>query len=168
MPEQADILVFSDGSGYAPDGFGGWAAIACTPDRTWKTFRMGSTFGLSVDRAEMTGLLEGLEMALSISRALNRAPDMEEGWKPTVAIFTDRENMALSIKGVYDRSNCPDLWYRFSYYESQLNIIATHVARETDYPEFALCDLHASTGRLVAKDYGRSIDMPDYTLPMFK
>jgi hypothetical protein len=38
MSEKSDILVFSDGSGYK-DGFGGWAAFACTPDRNWKTFR---------------------------------------------------------------------------------------------------------------------------------
>ncbi len=167
MPEEIDILVFSDGSGYK-DGYGGWAAIACTPDRTWKTFRMGSTFGLSVDRAEMTGILEGLEMALSMSRVLPRASVMETGWKATVMVHTDRENMALSIKGVYDRSNCPDLWHRFAYYEKHLNIQATHVARETDHAEFVMCDLNASTGRLIAKSYGESMSLPDFVLAMFK
>ena len=164
---ETDILVFSDGSGYK-DGYGGWAACACTPDRNWKTFRMGSTFGLSVDRAEMTGMLEGLEMALSMSRVLPKAYTMGEGWKPVVAIFTDRENMALSIKGVYDRSNCPDLWARFAYYESKLDIVATHVERETDFKEFVMCDLHASTGRLIAKSYGECLNIPDFTLPIFK
>ena len=166
MDNDADLLVFSDGSGYK-DGYGGWSAICCTPERNMKTFRMGSTFGLSVDRAEMTGMLEGLEMALSISRVLPKAMTIE-GWKPMVNVYTDRENMVLSIKGVYDRSNCPDLWRRFEHYEKHLNIVAIHVFRETDFPEFVQCDLNASTGRLIAKSYVEAMALPDFTLPMFK
>lgn len=130
---------------------------------------MGSTFGLSVDRAEMTGLLEGLEMALSMSRVLPKAQFMSgETWRPVVVAHSDRENMVLSIKGVYDRANCPDLWARFSYYEKVLDIRPIHVPRETDYPEFVVCDLNASTGRLIAKAYGDTMSLPDFTLPCFR
>lgn len=168
MSDSPDILVFSDGSGYK-DGFGGWAAFTCTPDRNWKTFRTGAIIGTTVDRAEMTGLLEGLEMAWEMARMLpsHRSSNPLES-QPKVLLHCDRENLVLSIRGVYDRSNCPDLWARFAYYEKLMNIMPLHVERETDFAEFVQCDLHASTGRIVAKDYGNCAKVPANWELLFK
>jgi hypothetical protein len=168
MSEEVDLLVFSDGSGYK-DGFGGWAAFACTPDRNWKTFRQGAIIGTSVDRAEMTGLLEGLEMAWELARLHPKFQlSNPDSVKPKVRLHCDRENLVLSIRGVYDRSNCADLWARFAYYEKVLDIIPVHVERETDFVEFVQCDLHASSGRIVAKDYANAAKVPANWQMLFK
>ncbi len=164
-----DVLVFSDGSGYK-DGYGGWAAYVCTPDRRWKTFRMGAIAGTTVDRAEMTAMLEGLEMAFWMARDL---PQYQVNFgdmmgapcdRPKVLVYTDRENMVLSCKGVYDRSNSPDLWRRFEHYERELALTVMHVERETDFPELQTCDLHASTGRIIAKNYAENCALPPWAL----
>lgn len=150
-----DIIVFSDGSGFHKDSFGGWSAIATTPDRIWKLFRWGSMVGTSVDRMEMTAMLEGLQMAVEIADVLPKKSLKKI--KSKVHIYTDRENMVLSIKNVYSRSNSPDLWARFEVYEKILDITATHVDRETDFPEFVQVDLHSSSGRIHAKGYYESV-----------
>ncbi len=162
-----DVLVFSDGSGYEKDGFGGWAAMACTPDRNWKMFRMGAITGTTVDRAEMTGMLEGLQMAWEMSLSL---PKFVRGdvRKASVLIHCDRENVVLAIKKVYDRTNAPDLWARFEFYEKVMDVYANHVMRETDFPEFQQCDLHASSARIAAKDYALTLSLPLWRLPYFQ
>jgi len=162
-----DVLVFSDGSGYEKDGHGGWSAMACTLDRNWCTFRMGAIIGTTVDRAEMTGMLEGLQMAWEMSLNL---PKFVRGdsHKASVLIHCDRENVVLAIKKVYDRTNAPDLWARFEFYEKVMDIQANHVMRETDFPEFQQCDLHASTGRLIAKDHALTLSLPIWRLPHFQ
>jgi ribonuclease HI len=168
MSDTPDILVFSDGSGYK-DGFGGWAALTCTPDRNWKTFRTGAITGITVDRAEMTGMLEGMEMAWEMARSFPHFhPSNPQSVRPKILLHCDRENVVLSIKGVYDRSNCPDLWARFAHYEKVMDIMALHVVRENDFAEFIQCDLHASSGRLVAKDYGNTAKVPANWILTFK
>ena len=164
-PNDYDVLVFSDGSGYK-DGYGGWATMACTPDKNIKLFRMAAVVGTTVDIAEMTGMLEGLSLAHDIALDIPKfyqyriTSGFEHPDKPKVLIYSDRENMVLSVKKVYDRSNSPDLWARFEHFEKVLDIDALHVERETDFPEFQFCDLSASTGRCIAKGYAENCKMP--------
>lgn len=148
----SDFLVFSDGSGHI-DGYGGWASYMKSVDGRFSMYRAGSMIGTSVDRMEMTAMLEGLQMVLEIIPHADQSPRLMKTWKPKVDLFSDRENMVLSIRGTYSRSNSADLWRRFEFYESLMVIEAFHVPRETDYPEFVQVDLDASSGRILIKDF---------------
>jgi hypothetical protein len=166
--QDPDITVYSDGSGYQPDGYGAWAALAVSRGEVFRLFRTGMSSGTSVDRMEMTAMLEGLQMADEIieDEFLNKEEwHYAEGLgcdRPRfrVRLLSDRESMVLSIKGVYGRTNAPDLWERFSYYEKRMEISAEHVARETDFADFQWVDLFASTGRIVIKQYLECFDLP--------
>jgi ribonuclease HI len=150
----AQFSVYSDGSGHV-DGYGGWACYVDDHTSGKAYFRQGSVIGTSVDRMEMTAMLEGMEIVMELARRTEQyqtAKMLGEVWKPLVHLFSDRENMVLSIKGVYERSNGRDLWARFAYYEDRCAIVAHHVNRETETPQFRTVDLYASTGRVVAKN----------------
>ena len=155
-----DILLVSDGSGYK-DGYSGYAIMAWTPDKVWKVFRMGGMSGFSVDRAEFTGCLEGLQMAWAMWGAMPQQSMTER--KPVVQWMSDRENLILSAKCVQERSNCPDLWARYEYYETIMTIQATFVnEQQTEaMQEFRTVDVQASIGREMIKNYLRNMD----TLP---
>ena len=164
-----DFMLFTDGSSYDQDLYGGWAAYARTPDKSVKLFRMGAVSGTTVDRAEMTAILEGLNMVLEASYAMPRQIPMgQHHWKPRVQLFSDRENLVLSIQAVYARSNNPDLWKRFEYFEAHMVIDANHVADETAFEEFVLVDLHASSARIMVKNYADCCNLPANRLPKIK
>jgi len=161
----ADFLMFTDGSGYK-DGYGGWACLVKTSDSMHQMFRMGAVIGCTVDRMEMTAILEGLQLVVEMTPWAVRRPEEDRNtWRPKVRMFSDRENLVLSIQGVYDRSNSPDLWHRFQYYETLLDIEPVHVLRETDHPEFVTVDMQASTARIIAKEYGLATDLQRHCLP---
>lgn len=163
----ANFTIWSDGSGYK-DGFGGWAVRVKSGDGAYDVFRMGCMMGTTVDRMELTGMLEGLQVIFewfqvqASSSGVRR--DADDAPRPQVKIYSDRENLVLSIKRVYDRSNALDLWARFACYEQFMTVTAEHVMRETDFPEFVMADLHASSGRLIAKNYAESVDVPPHLL----
>ena len=153
-----DIVVLTDGSGYK-DGYGGYAAVAYTPDKIWKLFRMAGVSGITVDRAEFTGMLEGLQLAWEM---WNYMPGQQEGRKPTVQWFSDRENLILSARNIQSRSNCVDLWYRYDFYEERMDIIPTFVdvKMEKSMEDFNLVDVMSSTGREIMK-----VSLPQFQLP---
>lgn len=159
----ANFTVWSDGSGYK-DGFGGWAVRVRSENGEYDLFRMGCMAGTTVDRMELTGMLEGLQVVFEWFQAAgNRfTRDADDLPRPQVKIYSDRENLVLSIKKVYDRSNALDLWARFECYEKFMTVMAEHVMRETDFPEFMMADLHASSGRIIAKNYVESVDVPPH------
>ena len=159
--DQPQYILFTDGSGYK-DGYGGWACRVKSPDdKSCDYFRMGAIIGCTVDRMELTAILEGLQIVLEITmeaRGGLRGHDV----LPFVKLYSDRENLILSIKGIYDRSNAPDLWARFAFYEKYLQIEPEHVLRENEHIEFEGVDLHASTGRIIAKNYGTAVHVPNH------
>lgn len=160
-----DFLVWTDGSGHV-SGFGGWACRVDTQDRFHKMFRMGAVIGTSVDRMEMTAILEALQLVMEMRHLAARDESDPVQLRPLkVKMFCDRENLVLSIQRVYDRSNCQDLWERFAYYEQRLEIDIEHVLRETDFPEFEMVDLHASTGFQMAKNYQAATDLLSHIVP---
>ncbi len=147
-----DFVLYTDGSGYT-DGFSGYCAIlVCTVPKLDATSTvMGSMSGSSVDRAEMMALLEGLEAILNVESSLPRFRIADR--KIQVTWFSDRESLVKSVKNEYGRNSSKDLWARLAYYETKFEIDARWVERETDYPEFQACDLHASTQRVILKSY---------------
>jgi len=163
-----DFMIYSDGSGHL-DGFGGWAVYVCTPNKSASMFRMGAVIGTTVDRAEMTAILEGMQMVLELAAALPRTiPFGQQHWKPKVKLHSDRESLVMSIQGIYERSNSLDLWKRFEFYEAHMVIDANFVARETDFEEFIFVDLHASTARIIAKNYREACGLPKHQPPVIK
>lgn len=72
--------------------------------------------------------------------------------RPSVHIVTDREDLAKSISGEYNRGKNLDLWYQFSWYEQYFDISAEHKPRNTT-PMQKQVDLLASTMRLVLIDH---------------
>jgi ribonuclease HI len=156
-----NLLLFTDGSGHA-DGFGGYAAYVKTADDLVKHFCMGSCSDTSVDRMEFTALIEGLRMAMEMwmrfpeawENAMSDNPVLR---KPRVLWHSDRESLVLSVKNVYARDNCPDLWAAFAHFESVMEIEARHVTEPfTDtVSEFVEVDLQSSTGRDMMKNYYR-------------
>jgi ribonuclease HI len=163
-----DFLAYSDGSGYQ-DGFGGWAVYVCTPTKSATMFRMGAIIGTTVDRAELTAILEGLQMVMELAASLPRTiPLGQHLWKPKVKLYSDRENLVLSIQGVNERSNSLDLWKRFEFFETHMVIDANFVERETDHEEFTFVDLHASTARIMAKNYWEACGLPQHQPPEVK
>lgn len=149
-----DVILVTDGSGHV-DGLGGYAAMAYTPDKAIKIFRMAALSGTTVDRAEFMGALEGLNMCLEIWNAmpqrLSSDPSQSEA-RMKVLWISDRESMILSAKNVQERSNAPDLWARYAWYEGVMDITPTFEKDpEKTRPEFAVVDMQASTGREVMK-----------------
>lgn len=151
-----DFTLYTDGSGYV-DGYCGYCAImvCMLPQMESSNVVMGSMSGSSVDRAEMMALQEGLEGILRIEESLPRF--RLAGRRIQVMWFSDRESLVKSVKGEYGRNSSKDLWARFAHYETKFEIDAHWVERETDYPEFQACDLHASTQRVILKNYIESI-----------
>lgn len=147
-----DIKIYTDGSGHI-NGFGGWAAFITTLDGILKTFKMGGCCGTSVDRMEFTALLEGLQGAWEMSRAMpeSNIPD----WRPSVLWFSDRESLVHSVKRLNSRSNCPDLWVRFEWYERVMDITAQFMTDELMKTslEFKEVDLQSSIGYQMYKSY---------------
>lgn len=155
---QPDLLLYTDGSGHQ-DGFGGYAAFVKTPDGLVERFCMGAMSETSVDRAEFTALIEGLRLAMETWQRFPQSSRLIGGdveWiVPKIRWTSDREALVLSVKKVYDRSNCPDLWAAFEYFERIADIEAVQISEvEAEaLREFIECDLHASTGRVLMKSY---------------
>jgi ribonuclease HI len=155
-----DFSVFSDGSGHV-DGLGGWAVLVQSNVNGAKIFRAGAIMGTTVDRAELIGILEGLQIVEEIiPKILSVRGLKQHQWTPNVMMYSDRENLVLSIQGAYARSNSPDLWTRFEYYEKHMHIEAHYVKRDTDHAEFVLVDREASTMRLIVKSYADNTGLP--------
>jgi len=152
MTDNYDIEIYTDGSGHI-NGFGGWAAFITTPDRIKKDFRMGSACCTSVDRMEFTALLEGLQGAWEM--VMQRPEYMDPDWKPNILWFSDRESLVNSVKGIYGRTNCPDLWQRFDFYEANMIINPRFVTEEIKKTlvEFKEVDLQSSVGYQMIKNY---------------
>jgi len=151
-----EFTLFTDGSGYQ-DGYGGYCAIFISniKGHTHKGQVIGAMTGSTVDRAEMTALLEGLE---AIRAFLETVPKFRiPGSRPSIAWYTDREALAKSVKGEYGRGSSPDLWARLAVYEKQFNIFPTWVSRETETDDFKVCDLQASTMRVIIKNYSETV-----------
>lgn len=127
-----DFILYTDGSGCA-NGWGAYAAmyeeVAGDTERvvTSRDLRVGGTYGSTVQRCEMTAMLDGMHAILS--RALERSAADDEKLKLsdlvfdrriTVCWFTDRMNIARSLlfgengQPLDARNKDRDLWLRYS------------------------------------------------------
>ena len=156
-----DYHLFTDGSGHV-DGYGGWACLLEDTDRRPLAFRMGCVIGSTVDRMEMTAILEGLQLVTEHRGPLASPHSKVRIRRAVVVLTSDRENLVKSIMGEYGRENSPDLWARFSCYEQQLTIRAQHVGRNARIAQMDMVDLHASSGRIIAVNYHTGLELPEH------
>ena len=142
-----DFLLFTDGSGHQ-DQLGGWCATAVSflPGSGKRTV-MGGANNLTVDRAEMTALIEGLYLVSTL------VEEAKLGRHPIVWWYSDRESLVKSMTREYRRKNSQDLWTRIEFFEMRMKIQPHFITRETQWPDFAMCDLHASSMRIIVRDY---------------
>lgn len=156
-----DFILYTDGSGRELDGYSGYAALAKTPDNLVKRFVMGAMTESTVDRAEFTALIEGLRICWEMWERFPNKGLRREGVvrpKPKIKWYSDRENLVLAVKRVYDRSNQPDLWAAFEYFENLMEIDAQSVTEpftDTD-PSFVEVDLQSSSLRQVIQAYTKN------------
>jgi ribonuclease HI len=155
--ESYNLIVYTDGSGHE-DGYSGYAAFIKTPDGLVKRFVMGAMSVSSVDRAEFTALIEGLRVAYDLWKTFPEAwqghwPEEVVLRTPRIMWYSDRESLVLSVKRVYARDNCRELWSAFEYFEQNMVITAEHITSpvKDEMPEFVECDLQSSTCRDVIK-----------------
>ena len=106
-----DYILYTDGSGYEKDGFSGWCCqvVSNVPGVEGQR-RMGCMSGSTVDRAEFTALLEGLEMILDLDR---NTPSLGPR-RPKVLWYSDRESLVGGVTRIWGpdkgRNSSPDLW----------------------------------------------------------
>jgi hypothetical protein len=153
-----DLILYTDGSGRELDGYSGYAALVRTANGSARRFVMGCMSESTTDRAEFMALLEGLRMCTELWKR-NLGTELEapgaERPRPLICWYSDRESLVMSVRKVYARDNCPDLWAAFQYYEDLFEIESHNVTEpftETD-PSFVDVDLQSSTMREVLKQY---------------
>lgn len=134
LPMEHDFVLYTDGSGCTA-GWGAYAALIeevigdCEQPR-WvssRDVRFAATYGSTVQRSELTALLEGLHAILYRAVARSAADDVPVTMadlvgpqRVSVCWFTDRLNIARAL--LFDQRGSPldsrakdrDLWLRFS------------------------------------------------------
>lgn len=156
-----DFTLWTDGSGHS-DGVGGICCVVKDQDQRGVRMAIAAMSESSVDRCEFMALIEGLRLVMEMWRANPLAWTYSETEQygrtlkiPRIKWYSDRESLVLSVKGVYDRSNCEDLWAAFAWYESRIDLNANHITEPVteEMPEFVECDLQSSTMRVMLKNY---------------
>lgn len=152
MQVENNYTVYSDGSGHQ-DGFSGFAAIVENIDTGETRKVIGGMTCSSVNRAEFTAFLEGLELVIKWENETKHIGKR----KAIVKWYSDRENLTKAVAYAWGpgkgRDTDVDLWRRFSYYEALLQIRGEHVPRDIGWPQFKRVDLDASTLRMIVKNY---------------
>ncbi len=162
-PEEHDYVLYTDGSGHQ-NGWGAYAAVARYNTDLNHLLRVAGNYGSSVQRNELTALLEGLfaiadhQLRRVIQLGL-REVSPGNPWNTfagedriTVLWFTDRENLAKAL--VYDDDMRPlnkrarerDLWMRYSAMAKHFCITPMLVPRN-EVPAQAVCDALCTVAR---------------------
>lgn len=159
-PRLHDFILHTDGSGHA-DGYGGSACLVESNSHRKRTLHLSAYSQTSTDRAEFEGLLNGLQSIVDMmqwSPAADYSALTQRPKKLSVAWFTDRESLALSVwrqadgTTVYQRKKQGDLWARFEYYEKIFHVIPYLIARNST-PSHEYVDRLASEARILIKEY---------------
>lgn len=152
---EVDYLLYTDGSGYT-DKIGGWCFYLkdLEPiDKKNDVFdAMGGTTFTSVYRMEFTALLEGLRQI----QFLNEAKGLKDA---TVEWFSDNSSLVdvIAKEGHSKSKDIKDLWKLYKYYVTQgIEVKGNYISRDNVNIYHNLADLHASTVRVILKEYKES------------
>lgn len=155
-PEEHDYVLYTDGSGHQ-DGWGAYAAVAKHNDTDEFILRAAGNYGSTVQRNEMTAMLDGLFSIADhqIRRVMKLGLEEVNSGNPwhtllgenriSVMWYTDRQNLAKAL--LFDeegltlnkRGNERDLWMRYSSMSRYFCITPMHTARNT-IPMQKVCD----------------------------
>lgn len=176
-PEEHDYVLSTDGSGCVK----GWGASAsmiqkAIPDdllgRRLDGYRpiISATYGSTVQRRELSAMLDGLHEILCLEMLAREAPEVEEGEpalnsllrfsgddRITVLWYTDRANLAKSL--LFDeygsvlnkRTAETDLWMRYSSMARCFCITPMWTTRNL-IPAQSACDAACSIARRALKE----------------
>lgn len=171
-PESFDYTLWTDGSGHT-DGYGAAASIWRASDGEMD-LSLSANYGQTVGRNEFTAFLDGLTAILGHRihkmrgvlemNPKNEIASLAGGDRVTVAWYTDRQNLAMSVlwnengDPVFKRSADKDLWARYAYLSRHACVIPYHRHRNT-IQEQAMCDALCSVMRDSAKEKDAEIKM---------
>jgi len=148
---------WTDGSGHT-DGYGGYGAVTIrwASDGAPSVLKhaSGALCGTTVNRAELTGLLEALELIHQHELQLKSAGlSCYPNLPVVVKWYSDRENLVLSCvqnkvtgEPYYSRRTDADLWARYEWYSKKIHVRPVHIDRNSMQMQ-AQCDYVASHGR---------------------
>jgi hypothetical protein len=168
LSPEFDFCLVTDGSGHQ-DGYGGWSSLAIGMQSFLGKTRvcMAGCRGTTVERAEFSALLLGLQSILEAAGLDNRSGlDPLERCPLRVLWISDRESLVLSVtrrpdgSTVYRRKASPDLWAHFEWYEKYFAITPRFSKRETNLYHNVV-DRLASDARVLIKDY---MELPDNSI----
>ena len=164
MPETAErpetdaqVFIFSDGSGTHSDGYGAGAAMVVSERYKLRAHGLVAGTGFNTLRGEITGVMVGLRLLLE---HLGNNPTVVRGMQLSVLCHVDNSFVARAINAKELRLVENDLWRTFSYYDELFRIAAVHVPRNSTV-EMTHADMVASTGRSVIKEYFQSTKLPE-------
>ena len=158
---QADFDIYTDGSGHS-DKYGASAAVIFSLKHKIYARRFAAFYGVSVNRAELQGLLLGLRAIMEDMDWNNPESHARlKAYPPIVHWHGDRENLmksvALDVRGtpLYSRRTDPDLWAQYAWYEKLFKVIPCQVKRNT-LPAQAACDAVCGELRTLMLEFAAS------------
>lgn len=149
-PGIRDYAMYTDGSGHA-DTYGGAGCLIIPAGYTKGTRVAMARNHTSTARMEHEALLLGLEYICNADKLHSRLTSYEVVKKPTVFWLSDREDLVLSVAGVYQRKHNLDLWHRVSWFERLVDIHPYYAPRASTEGNIQMDEL-AGACRRMAKD----------------
>lgn len=144
-------LIVSDGSGHDD---GDKVGAACTytvpllrgaiPEGEGPHMTLLAQSDTTTTRQELQGLLNGLPWIL-------RHPLCYDG--AAVLWLCDNQSVVGVVDGSSTVHRNQDLWVLYQFYVRTLKVHARHIPRDNRFMLHNLCDLHASTARVMLVDY---------------
>jgi len=155
-PNKRQFALYTDGSGHA-DGYGG-AAVCVQDNLNLGLYRIVcSRNRTSTARMEHEALLMGLQFVCETIGSTTEEHRRVLITRPTVFWLSDREDLVLSVAGIYKRKHNADLWCRQSWYEHSLDIHPYYAPRATTSMNILVDEL-AGVGRVMCRDLKAYLD----------
>jgi ribonuclease HI len=152
-PAGHDFELYTDGSGWNDNQFGGHAFLIISTRHNLYEQRVVGWHGISVDRAEFMALLHGLR---TIQEVMGWTSPDQVGKlsiiKPTVKWYCDRKSLVGSVNNPEQRHAQGDLWAQYAWYEKIFKVDGTLIPRDTN-DNHNVADALASEIRMVMKAY---------------
>lgn len=141
------MYIYSDGSGLTDSGIGAYSAIILStkyPELSCTSVVGGGT-AMSTTRAELTAIIEGL---YKVHTALVGTSTK----KPSVLVVSDRQDLVGIINNIFTRKQNKDLWARYDWLTTNLEVSGKYVKRETNITQ-SMADKLASGFRIVVQEF---------------
>jgi hypothetical protein len=153
--EEHDYVIYTDGAGCLKGWGANAAVIYCVESETYD-IRVSANYGQTVQRNELSAMLDGLfaavehkvatfDISLLDEPPANPLAMLAGNDRATVLWYTDRQNLAKSLlfneRGdpLNKRTTERDLWMRYTYLAKHVCITPMHTSRNT-VPLQGLCD----------------------------